>query len=549
MGTLRNYLILFITLLAGVAMNAQTKEECEALIQKGIDAMWQKQHARSLELLTEARNMASKNHWYKQEFLALNNIGANYYTMLDYGEALNYYLESYTLAVKKLEPVNEMVILNNIAILYSTEENYAKAKEYLNKAYNIAIENKDTLKIGLYAMNLSHLADVVKDYNEARTYVNIALPYLKKDKQLYHLGLASLAETNLNFGKTTLARTQAEELLKKVENFNFNEVGMTLMKVIARSYIKENRPAEALTALQKAIDTEPGLKVRQELLGLMADVYKNTGQYEKALSYKDSVLETEKKLNTVKNGELYQTSRVKFELQDYQNRLAINEEKLKSEQKLLYYLIAVAVAIVIIIILIARYINAKRLQKQFIAERHEKELALQLEKEKNDNLQLAQQISEKETAALLEQERLKSEIEVRNRKLSARALYLSERNTLIEELINSVGKNPALSGNPALTQHIQSLKGHLKGNDEWESFVSHFEEVNNRLLEKLKTRHPALTANDLRFIAYIYMNLSTKEIATLLNITPEACRKRRERLAAKMELPASTTLYDYLSFV
>ncbi|QNK78655.1 hypothetical protein H7F37_06140 [Winogradskyella sp. PAMC22761] len=50
--------------------------------------------------------------WYKQQFLALNNIGANYYSMLDYGEALDYYLEAYTIALKHLDENEEMTVLN-----------------------------------------------------------------------------------------------------------------------------------------------------------------------------------------------------------------------------------------------------------------------------------------------------------------------------------------------------------------------------------------------------------------------------------------------------
>jgi hypothetical protein len=543
------YILVELTLFTGLPVSAQNTARCDTLIKHGVEAMWDKQHAKSLELLTEARAMAEKNHWYNQQFLALNNIGANYYNMLDYGEALNYYLESYTLAVKKLKPTNEMVVLNNIAILYSTEKNYLKAKEYLNKAYTIAKENKDSIKTGLYAMNLGQVENEAKNYREARRYIEISLPLLKKEPNLYSLGLTTRIENDLYLGKAEKARNDARALLKEIKNPGFNDIGLLLRVVIARSYMETKQTADAIVAINEIIGMKPGLKMRQEMYSLMADAYAEEENYTKSLAFKDSVLNTEKELNRIKNGELYQTNRVKFELQDYQNQLAINKQKLRSEQKFIYYLLAVGVALIIIIVLVARNITVKNRQRQLLAEANEKDMALQLEQEKNERLLLGQQILEKEAASLLEQERLKSEIESRNRKLSARALYLSERNTLIEELVESLGKNPALSGNPALMQHVRSLKVHLKGTDDWDSFLSHFEEVNNRLLEKLKTKHPSLTANDLRFIAYIYMNLSTKEIATLLNITPEACRKRRERLGAKMELPATTSLYDYLAVV
>lgn len=547
--TYRIFLLLPAVLLLCFTAKAQTVVQCDSLIVKGIDAMWKKEYVRSMELLTQARTIAEKNRWYKQEFLAINNIGANYYAMLDYGEALNYYLESYTLAVKKLEPVNEMVVLNNIAILYSREKNHAKAKEYFSKAYEIAKENNDSLKIGLYAINLGNAANESRHLKEARKYIDEALIFTKRDVQLYDLAGGALAENLLLSGNTQAAREKATQVLAVTNNPNFNGLGTTLGMVIAKAYNKEKNYPEAEVAIRHVFKMNPALDIKKDLYGLMSNVYAGKGDYSNALIYKDSVVWAEEELNRAKNGELYQTNSVKFELQDYQNQLAINAEKLKSERKLFYYIIAVAAALLAIIILVMRNISVRNKQRQLLAERNEKELALELEKEKNEKLLLAREIAEKEAASLLEQERLKNEIEVRNRKLSARALYLSGRNELIEEVITSLSQNTAVADNASLTQQLRSLKGHLKNNDEWDSFITHFEEVNHGLLEKLKAKHPSITANDLRFIAYIYMNLSTKEIATLLNITPEACRKRKERLASKMELPNNTSLYDYLSFV
>ncbi|UPT71865.1 MAG: hypothetical protein M0D53_06065 [Flavobacterium sp. JAD_PAG50586_2] len=78
------------------------KEDCDKLIKSGVEALNKNQFTHSIELLTKARAVAKNNDWDYQEFLALNNIGANYYKLLEYGEALNYYLEAYTLAIKNL---------------------------------------------------------------------------------------------------------------------------------------------------------------------------------------------------------------------------------------------------------------------------------------------------------------------------------------------------------------------------------------------------------------------------------------------------------------
>ena len=541
--------LLLLFLLFSIHAGANTIEYCNSLIQKGVDAMWEKEYVRSLELLTEARSLAEKNRWYEQLFLATNNIGANYFSMLDYGEALNYYLESYTIAVKELDPTREMVVLNNIAIIYSKEKNYEKAEEYFKKAYSIAKENKDYVKVGLYAMNLGNVANETARPKEAKAYIIESLPYLKDNPELLILAQIGLAENDLLMGNARHAREKAENLYKSSRNLEYNDTGISLMLIIAKSYMQEGNYNMAAATAKKILSEKLNEENKKAVYELLADIYSQSKSYQEALAYKDSILAAETRLNDIKNGKLLETNKVKFEIQDYRNQIALNEEKLTTERHTFYSIIAAITGIVAIIILILRNISVKLKQKKLLAERNEQSIALELEKEKTENLLLEKQIREKETASLLEQQRLKNEIESRNRKLSAKALYLSQRNALIEDIIASLSKVPELSRNSSLTNHIKTLKSHLKSDDEWDSFITHFEEVNQGYLTRLKTLHPTLTANDIRFICYIYMNLSTKEIASMLNITLEACRKRKERVAAKMELRDSSHLYSYLSTI
>ena len=527
--------------------SAGNTAQCDTLIKQGIDAMWKKDHVKSLELLTRARDMAKKNRWYKQQFLAINNIGANYYTMLDYGEAINYYLESYNIAVKHLEPKFEMVVLNNIAILFSKEKNFDKAREYFKKAYDIARENKDWVKVGLYSMNLGNVANETNKPEEARKYIQEAIPLLKAQPEMLVLAEVALAENELLMGNARQAREKAEHIYRTTSDLNFNDIGLSVTMVIIKAYIKEQNYKAAVSTAAKVLRENPNPEAKRSIYELLSEAYYKSKDYAKALAYKDSVIVTDRELNEIKNSLAFDKAKVQFEIQDYKNQIARNDEKRAAERRLYLYSALGIVAVLVIIILILRNISVRHKQRKLIAERNQQMTALELEKEKNDHLLLEQQIRERETKLLLEQERLKNEIEVRNRKLSAKALYLSGRNQLIEEILQSLSRVPELAEDKTLANHIKTLKSHLKTDDEWDSFITHFEEVNHGVLSRLKAIHPTLTANDMRFIAYIYMNLSTKEIASMLNITPEACRKRKERLADKLGLPENLALYDYLS--
>jgi tetratricopeptide (TPR) repeat protein len=542
---------LLMAVLLSVSLCAAASEgntaQCDTLIKQGIDAMWKKDHVKSLELLTRARDMAKKNRWYKQQFLAINNIGANYYTMLDYGEAINYYLESYNIAVKHLEPKFEMVVLNNIAILFSKEKNFDKAREYFKKAYDIARENKDWVKVGLYSMNLGNVANETNKPQEARKYIQEAIPLLKAQPEMLVLAEVALAENDLLMGNARQAREKAEHIYRTTADLNFNDIGLSVTMVITKAYIKEQNYKAAVSTAAKVLREHPNPEAKRAVFELLSEAYYKSKDYAKALAYKDSVIVTDKELNEIKNSLAFDKAKVQFEIQDYKNQIARNDEKRAAERRLYLYSGFGIVAILAIIILILRNISARHKQRKLIAERNQQMTALELEKEKNDHLLLEQQIRERETKLLLEQERLKNEIEARNRKLSAKALYLSGRNQLIEEILQSLSRVPELAEDKTLATHIKTLKSHLKTDEEWDSFITHFEEVNHGVLSRLKALHPTLTANDMRFIAYIYMNLSTKEIASMLNITPEACRKRKERLADKLGLPENVGLYDYLS--
>lgn len=150
---------------------------------------------------------------------------------------------------------------------------------------------------------------------------------------------------------------------------------------------------------------------------------------------------------------------------------------------------------------------------------------------------------------MLEQERLKNELELKNRKLTAKEVHQSSRNELIEDVIKLLSQQPEVSRNENLSKYTRELKIHLKQDSQWESFFKHFEESNQGYIDRLKTKHPDLIASEVRFIIYVYMNLSNKEISSLLNITPQSCRKRKERISKKLNIPEGNTLFSYLSTI
>lgn len=529
---------------------AQTIEDCDKMIIEGVKEMNNKNHSKSLEILTKVRSIAEDNNWRKQLFFAYNNIGANYSSMLDYGEALDNYLEAYKIALKDLDAKHEMTVLNNIAILYSKERKYEKAEEYFLKAYDIAKENKDSIKIGMYATNLANVASERKDVKKSESYIQVAISFLRNDSTI----LVNAQITNVynlvlkkEFKK---AKEIALQLLPTLSTPELSEPRISLLLNISDIYKNEDNIKLAIDYANLAgNDQNSSIENKIDVYNQLTQLYRELNDNSTAFAYKDSVIIAKDSLNQIKNGKLFENSRIKFELQNYQKELSESHDKLKSERKLFYTILGGILFLILITLWAIRNYYVKLRQRKIIAESNQKIAELELEKEKNNKILLEQQLKEKEALTLLEQERFKNELEAKNRQLASKALSISTRNELIENIVDSLMNSSAISQNDSLKRRVFELKNHLKKESEWDDFFTHFEEVNQQVLKFLKENHPDLTSNDLRYLSYIYMNLSTKEISSLLNITVEACRKRKERIVKKMNLPEETDLYAYLSVI
>ncbi len=526
---------------------SQGIEKVDDLLLKGITARGNKDYVTSLELLTEVLTIAEDNHWYKQQFLALNNIGANYYSMLDYGEALDHYLEAYTVALKHLNKNEEMTVLNNIAILYSKEGEIKKAKTYFYKAYVLSQEYNDTIKTGLYAVNLGLVSNELNTLDEALKYLKEAQKHLKGHSNLILSVDMALAENHYKRGDLNTSESLAKTLLPNLSFIEFNEERVSTLVLLSNISMQKNNSITAITYAEEARNVAISSDVKISAYKQLAKLYKAQRLIDAALESKDSIIALNKKLTNIKNGRFFEANKVKFEIANYRQELQLNRAKQISERIRFYTLLVFLSLIIMLISWALRNSFIKNKQRKILHKRRNEIIELELQKKKTDNLLLERRLQAKETASQLEQEKLKNEIETRNRKLAAKALQVSSRNELLKEVIISLSNQVEISKNAFLSKKIKELKSLLKKDSEWESFLKHFEEVNQNFISELKRRHPELNTNDIRYISYLYMDLTNKEISSLFNITTVASRKRKERISQKIGLSESSGLYSYLS--
>ncbi len=139
-------------------------------------------------------------------------------------------------------------------------------------------------------------------------------------------------------------------------------------------------------------------------------------------------------------------------------------------------------------------------------------------------------------------EKLQQDIESKNRELATSTMSLIRKN----EFLNKI-KNELLTINSNNLQPvIRIIDDNINNTDDWKFFQEAFNNADKKFLKKIKKLHPTLTPNDLRLCAYLRLNLSSKEIAPLLNISSRSVEVKRYRLRKKMDLPHKKSLTSYI---
>ena len=431
------------------------------------------------------------------------------------------------------------------------EENQSKidkAKEYFSKAYELAGKVNNNTSKGLYAINLTIVYNEKGDYKTAKKYIDEALK-LTVNSPYHLLAKSTDMETLVNLEKYEEAEKIANELLPKLNGVEYSEHKTQVFYNLSVIAEHRNDFPKSFHYLELAEKSNLNYDFKENIFERFSKLYKKANNIDRAVSYKDSIMAVKDSVNRIKNGQLFENSKIKFELQNSQKDLAESQGKLTTQRSFFIKGILLAIFVVLIIFWALRNSIVKNKQQKIIEQSNAEIAKLELEKEKKNKEILENQLKEKEVLALLEQEKFKNELEAKNRKLTTKALQLSTKIELIDDLIRTLSRESDDLQNVDISNIIKQFKILQKQTHEEESFLVHFEEVNQGFLSKLNQLHPDLNANDIRFLSYVYMNLSIKEISTILNITIEACRKRKERIIKKMEQEDNLDLYNYITSI
>lgn len=427
---------------------------------------------------------------------SLSNIGAIHLQMKQFEKAEPIFLSvldlinEYSLSDQGDLLPEIVTIYNNLGIVYRELNDKPKAIDYYNRgiliAQNLEIEDES---VAMLYNNLGNVFNDLKHYPEAFNALQKALDLREKNNNL-----AGMAASYRNLGN----------YYQSIQDFD-----------------------QAKAHFYKA--AEHAQQVGSKSLN--QSIFENLFEYYQALNQHDSALKyhiLSKQLDEEMNAEAAMRELTSLELNAQfaeKEKLRMEEQKRKEQW---YFFIAVFLVMVLAIIALLFFLTKNRLQR------------LQLEKQNTDLLS---------KNLILEKDTLEKELELNKKEMATNVMYQIKKNELVDEIVRKLLKHSPnfRKENQELIRGIIRDLEKTQKDEVWDEFELRFQGVHEDFYNKLRKINPDLSNNERRLCAFLKLNMTTKEIASITGQSPRSIEVARTRLRKKLNLTNSdTSLTDFL---
>lgn len=461
-------------------------------------------------------------------------LGVMYYHIGSYNSSSTHLLQalSYFEEVEK----NAMVaqISTNLANVFTRLENHQRAIAYLLKAETVFKNSTNASPrtlAGLYT-NLGLAYSGNQQLDSAMLYYNKALELTNESEN--PLYIASILN---NMGEVNYEREENEEALNRYEKSlalftqiqNHNGMGATKSN-IAKLKIRLGEYDKAIDLCDESLEHFRRINSLYFIVSTQEQLYrayKGKGDFVTALES----LELYQKLNDslmgaettehIANLEMHyatQKEKQKFKLLEQEAELI--EKELKLKQLYLYLSVSGIGVLLVIVILIVLNMRGSKKRNQL-----------------------------KEDILKKEQERLEDRLFYKQKEIENFANYIQEKNQLLENLkkeIKSISKKEEYDKS-SLFNITNLVNQSLHVDNDRKELELKIDQNHQEFIYRLKSTYPKLTRTDIRLCSLLLLELSSKEIALIMNIEPNSVKTSRNRLRKKLELPANSDLVAFLN--
>ncbi|MDP9048691.1 MAG: transcriptional regulator [Bacteroidota bacterium] len=181
--------------------------------------------------------------------------------------------------------------------------------------------------------------------------------------------------------------------------------------------------------------------------------------------------------------------------------------------------------------------------------RHQHFIHEKLDREKEEFLK-QEAIANEQQIITIKNEQLQADLANKSRELANSAMNIVYKNELLQKISDEMLHLKDSSGKQLADDQLRKIQKvideGMSDERDWNIFESSFNEAHENFFKKLKSSHPDLVPNDLKLCAYLRMNMSSKEMASLLNISLRGVEIRRYRLRKKLNLEHDKNLVEFL---
>mgnify|MGYP000075083042 CR=1 FL=1 len=484
----------------------------------------------------------------------------------------------------------QMLAMGEIGITHFVYGFHDDAHDYLSKALLIAEYINDSSSIGSFCDYLGSLQQVYENYDKAEAYYLKGIPYLDPA-----VDVEILVSCYSGLGHIYIQRNEIERAIVIFEN-NYDyakkfgsEIDVYMpLTFLGNSYaalekldiaiqynekallIAESLGEKSLTAysclglgkiyfelnnfgtaeqyfkrsLQLAIDNDiNNLEYKNYKYLSMIEAEKEN--YLPALHYYELYNELKDSIEVTNRAMNFDQLQTKFDVQRMEkealsNKITIKTLAYQQGQKTTHIKLIITVSLAsILIISLILFGLAKNVSKKKTLINKKEELAIIDKKLYKINLE-KEQVSKRN---------LESEIAIKNKELTNFALEIGRKNEFSQEILKRlkiIGANDIINS-MELKDLIFFTHTQLEINSSFQDFQGKVDMVNAQFFETLKSQYQECTPNDRHISGLVRLGLSSKEIASIKNISVSSVEISRHRLRKKLKLPKHQNLFDFLN--
>ena len=492
----------------------------EAMVNYGLAILEYAQgnYSKAIEMYNQNIDIYSKKNDSLRLGITYESKSRAYVQKGSYRIALTESLKGLKIMEKLNNPIRLADALNNLAGIEGVNENFDKSIAYNLQALKI-YENENDRMYQAQALNdIGNSYFYLKSYDQAEAYLQRSAVLAQ---EIQNLDLEATALNNL--GKTFTAKglfNKALEIeyrsLEIVEGVNSKIKEVESLNAIGQTYSAMGNPGKAITYFSRAIDLADSLQV----LSFLGNAYKfralarvEVNDYQNAfedlnlhLIFKDSVFNITKSQQIEEMRAIFDTEKKEQQIAQQETEIALLEEQEKVSV-LQKWLLGSGLGLSLLVFGFGYYGIRQKMKRN-----------------------------------ALEREKVDAELAFKKKELTTQALHLARKNETLENLKLKAQECKKEASTNGYQQLITTINFDLQDDSNWENFSRYFEEVHKDFNANVNKKCPDVTPGELRLMALLKMNLSSKEIANILNISIPGIKKARQRLRKKLNLSSSDSL-------